>query len=81
MMSSIGTSSQQGTGGPGEYKTERRGEEREWKKKMYRLEEKKLNPFYLLLTRLAMLKIPNTIQKTLGTINGYSEMTRHEFNT
>lgn len=28
MMSSIGASSQHGTGGPGEYKTGRRGEER-----------------------------------------------------
>ena len=48
---------------------------------MDRLEEKKVNPFYLLLTRLAMLKISNNIQKTLGTINGHSEMTMHEFNT
>lgn len=80
MMSSIGTSSQQGTRVLANTK-QREEEKRGNGRKTYRLEEKKLNPFYLLLTRLAMLKIPNTIQKTLGTINGYSEMTRHEFNT
>ena len=46
---------------------------------MYRLERKKLYHFYLQQIRLTMQKIPDTLQKTLGTIK-YNKITRYKVN-